>query len=330
MDLLSQDPLLRGMLRVESKELVWSGKWAFGRSGHSKKQTNKFLLRAPFDVEDENVSLDGKVIRSASFVFNGFFVVSKPSRRNEEVDLGSFVKVKVREENVKIDFVKQNKINGYDIKGNGKNKYGDFTIIGSYSSESGQIWGQKEYNEDDAEYSDDEDAADEDDDNDFDDPDDLTAELNFLREDAAAHGESTCLGGNSDSLLQDQTKRRKRVKRKAVVDSTYIDGQSKEPKVVVKNEGDCTGAAAVHSTAAVWTFEDLKASQQRLKIMVNIGEVGGIKMVLDELANGGRVTVPLLQGVDVGRDVKNLKKHPDPDVAAKAANIVDSWKKMVM
>ena len=53
-------------------------------------------------------------------------------------------------------------------------------------------------------------------------------------------------------------------------------------------------------------------------------------MVLDELANGGRVTVPLLQGVDVGRDVKNLKKHPDPDVAAKAANIVDSWKKMVM
>ena len=64
--------------------------------------------------------------------------------------------------------------------------------------------------------------------------------------------------------------------------------------------------------------------------MVNIGEVGGIKMVLDELATGGRVTVPLLQGVDVGRDVKNLKKHPDPDVAAKAANIVDSWKKMVM
>ena len=78
-----------------------------------------------------------------------------------------------------------------------------------------------------------------------------------------------------------------------------------------------------------WSLNALQASKSRLQLIVDTGEVAGILMVLDELASGGKVTVPLLQDTQIGRDVKTLKKHADHDVASKAGAIVDMWKSMV-
>jgi hypothetical protein len=331
-------PLLRGLVKVEGEELTWTGKWAFGKEGHAEKKTNKFALRTPLSSV-AGVSAEGKIESAATITFSGFFKLTKTEGgggRGDGAESGEGEEkkvVKIKEENVKIAFKKQEGKTGYDISGTGKNKFGDFFLVGSYSSEKNQMWAKKEYIEEDEDFSENDDSEDEDDGIEDDGYDDIAAELADLREDAAYHQITLDTGATEKKARRDDggvgAGSKKNLKRKA------LEGAA--PVVAAASEAGGGGGGGVAKKAKIpdampgteWSLNALQASKSRLQLIVDTGEVAGILMVLDELASGGKVTVPLLQDTQIGRDVKTLKKHADHDVASKAGAIIDMWKSMV-
>ena len=211
--------------------------------------------------------------------------------------------------------------------GTGKNKF-EF-LVGSYSSEKNRC-GQEGVHEED-EDSENDDSEDEDDGIEDDGYDDIAAELADLREDAAYHQITLDTGATEKKARRDDGEIwgwLKNLKRKA---------GGAAPVVAAASEAGGGGGGGVAKKAKIpdampgteWCLNALQASKSRLQLIVDTGEVAGILMVLDELASGGKVTVPLLQDTQIGRDVKTLKKHADHDVASKAGAIVDMWKSMV-
>ena len=320
---MEEGPLLRGLVKVEGDELVWGGKWAFGKEGHAEKKTNKFSLRAPLSTTQGLA--DGKVVSDTTITFNGFFKLTKGSNAGEEQRPNEDQKVvKVKEENVKVRFLKQDGKAGFDIRGTGTNKFGDFTIVGSYSGDKNQMWARKEY--EDEEFSDDGGDNDGGSDGSEDEygsgdgmrkgegdvDDDIASELADLREDAAFHNIALDETRGGSVGRQGSARSGKGAKRRSEDQNENVAALQKKNKIISE-----------------WNLERLKASQSRLKLMADSGEIGGILMVLDELKSGGSITVALLQETGVGRDVRSLKQHGDSDVATRASEIVDMWKAMV-
>lgn len=130
--------LLRGSVDADDDgHLSYKGKWAFGKEGHNNKDTSKFELKSLSPAQfpgEETVTIE----------FEGFFVLNK-----KEEDR----KVKIKEENVKLTFSKDNESSSLIVSGTGKNKMGDFSLAGKLNPESKKLQLEKEYIEEDGEFS---------------------------------------------------------------------------------------------------------------------------------------------------------------------------------
>ena len=80
---------------------------------------------------------------------------------------------------------------------------------------------------------------------------------------------------------------------------------------------------------AAWEPAALAEVAERLVEVSNAGDAAGLASCIDALATGGRMTVAQLRGSSLGKDMRSLKKHADPTVAAKAGQLVDLWKAAV-
>jgi hypothetical protein len=125
------------------------------------------------------------------------------------------------------------------------------------------------------------------------------------------------------------------VKRKVEDDSGGgVGGVSADAASAAKKAKPAASGEAVETLpipAAPWEPLALAELQRQLAAGVGptAGDPAGLLEVLSQLAVGGRITVAQLQDSGVGKDVRGLKKHADPKVAAKAAALVAMWKASV-
>ena len=134
--------------------------------------------------------------------------------------------------------------------------------------------------------------------------------------------------GSAQVKRGEKAKGKKIVKRPAedVADDEDAGPGAKRSKA---EAGEEPPSAELPVPDADWAAADLEEAQRRLNNMAEQNDAFGLCYCLDRLAQGGRVTVELLQATGVGKDVRVLKKHAAPEVAAKAAAVVALWKRTV-
>ena len=218
---------------------------------------------------------------------------------------------------------------------------------------SGRMQGTKAYEDEEFDGSESE-GSDSDSDDDCeggggDEDNDIEDELAALREDQEAHGLTLDDGGASKRREKrggggggkpEAAKRNVIVKRKADDGSGGASASGAGDAKRAKSSAAASSAAPPSSAAAVelaplampeaaWEPRALAEAAERLAKMAAAGDAFGLAYCLDALATGGRMTVAHLQATSLGKDVRSLKKHADPAVAARAGQLVDLWKAAV-
>lgn len=151
--------LLRGKVSIGEGAVTWSGKWGFTKESFKEGQVSKFVLKS--DAPDA-VLKAGRLVGGVDLTFKGFFIMNKEDSKE-----------KIKEKFVKLRFTAGDDGSSLAMNGTGENKFGEFTLSGTYKGETAQMTGNKAYKGGGGGGSDDEYSSDDDDGEGF---DDLAAE----------------------------------------------------------------------------------------------------------------------------------------------------------
>lgn len=116
-------PSLKGKLFKEKSQHVCRGLWAMSDAAHNLPgQTGEFEFRLTLGIDDATFPASGK--------YHGWFMLQQPPPRHA---------LKIEDKEINIRFSKNDdEISGYNIEGEGYNKFGKFTVFGNLSN-SGEL-----------------------------------------------------------------------------------------------------------------------------------------------------------------------------------------------